>query len=146
MSKFAWNYISQFLWILREPDEQQRLKIAVIKAIIEVSWLNTDVKDSIRSSNIVGALYQMLESSSPETEDQKRWAVYALLCLATDDCMVQEEILQFADLALTLKEVSELSWDGWKNNEALKLTELLDMEVQEDEDSNGDTKLEFSEI
>ena len=146
MSKFAWKYISQFLWILREPDEQSRLKIAVIKAIIEVSWLNTDVKDSIRSSNIVGVLYQMLESGNPEMDDQKRWAVYALLCLATDDCMVQVEILKFADLARTLKEVSELSWDGWKNNEALKLNELLNVKVQEHEDSNDDTTLEFSEI
>lgn len=146
MSKFAWKYISQFLWILREPDEHSRLKIAAIKAIIEVSWLNTDVKDSIRRSNILGTIYEMLVSSSPETADQKRWAVYGLLCLATDNNMVQVEILQFADLVRTLKEVSELSWDGWKNNEALKLIELLDVKVQEGGDSNDDTTVEFSEI
>lgn len=88
----------------------------------------------------------MLVSSSPETADQKRWAVYGLLCLATDNNMVQVEILQFADLVRTLKEVSELSWDGWKNNEALKLIELLDVKVQEGGDSNDDTTVEFSEI
>ena len=138
-AKFTCKYISEFLWILREPDEPPRLKIALIKTVIEITWLNDDVKEQFLHMNILDILYDIIDTEAASDTEVQRWAVYALLCLATGNYGLQIRMLQFPTLPRQLRRLSKEIWVNWSNNEALKLCELLDLPEETGDESSDES-------
>ena len=124
-SKLASKYLGDILLILDEPNAPAKLSTAVIKALVEITWHNDEIKEGLRSTHVLQKLYNILVMRDPELKELQQWAVYAMLCLATDHHHNQIELLRIEDLPHSLHEMSEQSWTGWTNNEASKLFELL---------------------
>ena len=126
-SKFAKKYFVDYLEWLGDPEQSDNLRIALLKSIVEISWLNDDVKSALSEKNILKTISHILDENKDTCEEIQRWAAYTLLCLATGSHIVQRELLKIDDLEPKLRKLSLDSWYYWKINAAGLLTQLLDL-------------------
>ena len=138
ISKYASKYIFEYIEILRETKESPKLRIALLKSIIEISWLNEEIKESMLEKNALAIIASILDENENDCTDLQYWAVYTLLCLGSGSYTVQKQLLQLGNLGKQLRKLSQERWPSWTYNEALKLIELLGLPEEEDSSNNDD--------
>ena len=126
-AKFAKTYLVGYLEWLGDPEQPDNLRIALLKSIVEISWLNDEIKATLSEKNILKTISNILDENTDTYEEIQRWAAYTLLCLATGSHIVQRELLKIDDLEPKLRKLSLDSWYYWKINAAGLLTQLLDL-------------------
>ncbi len=135
-SRFASEYLPRILELLDDPHTTEVTAIILIKAIVEICWFIDVKKDLIQ--RILTRLYSCIEEQAEVSTEQQRWAVYAMLCFASKHFDHQVEILKLPSLSANLHSMSQEVWLGWNFNEALKLSELLGINHQNEASSNED--------
>ena len=137
ISKFACKYLLEHLVLLGEPSQPNKLRIALLNSIVEISWLNDEIKVKLVQNNILIILLDILQEVEDGVLDVQRFAVYTLLCLATGSYAVQIALMQLTELEPRLWRMTLRSWPTWKSNPAVKLIQLLNIK-EEDADSPDD--------
>ena len=137
ISKFACKYLLQHLVLLGEPRQPLKLRIALLNSIVEISWLNDEIKERLVGNNVLKTVFDILEEDRDGVLELQRWAVYTLLCLATGSYVVQSAMLQLTRFEPKIWKMTIKSWPTWKSNPATKLIQLLNIK-EEDTDSSDD--------
>lgn len=137
ISKYASKYLLEHFGILEGTVQPPQLKIALLQCIVEISWLNEDIKTNFVEKNLLEYMSKILDEDGDDI-NVKRWVVYTLLCFATGSYTMQTAILKLDNLGPKLRRLSHEIWPEWTYNEALKLIELLGIPDDDDSSNNDD--------
>ena len=139
ISKFTGKILLEHIGPLGQPEQPDTLSIAILKSIVEVSWLNDEIKETFAENNVLKVVYDILHENRGKGTELHRWAVYTLLCLATGNYKVQSELLKFKHLEYKLRKLAQESWPNWKRNAAVQLTQMLNL-MEEPRVSQNDSE------
>ena len=131
-SKLAGQYLGNFLWIINEESEPQKLKLELIKSISEICWMNQQNQEKARSFGVCEKLTKMLQDEDKHSLNMRRWIVYTLWCLLANNYENQTFVLSIpamkSSLKKSLKGLFDKNWRCWERNEARELYMLLGLD------------------